>query len=151
MADKTTGGTSPVDAIRHADEAGEYWSACEQARVLGYASSYRNVQPVIARAETACKRSGRAVADHLAHVRILIQAGTGAQREVDDVLHSRYSCYLVVQNADPEKPIVAQAQTSFAQQTRRAEIADKLEELAALPEVERRLRMRNEVVGRNPA
>ncbi len=137
---------SPFEAIRHTSEDGaEYWTARELAKVLGY-TEYGKFRNTIKKAETACETSGQAVSDHFAHVSDMIAVGKGAHRQVEDVRLSRYACYLVVQNADPEKPIVALGQTYFAVQTRRAELAD---ELAGMPEAPRRLAMRDEVVHRN--
>lgn len=131
--------TSPFDAIRHEDaEGNEWWSARELAEALGYFTNYRNFQPVIRRAEIACEASGHAVSDHFAHVRKLIAAGKGAQRRIEDVRLSRYACYLIVQNADPDKPVVALGQTYFAAQTRRQELADE-QSLAGMSEDQRRL------------
>src|SRR5690242_5751774 len=135
--------TSPFDAIRHIDEQGnEYWSARELGRILGYTTNYRNFQKAIKKAEEACKASGEANRDHIAHVRNMISIGKGGQRMVDDMRLSRYGAYLAVQNADPDKPIVALGQTYFAVQTRRQELADQL---AMLPEDQRRLAYRSEM------
>src|SRR5205823_12658495 len=90
----------------------------------------------IGKAKEACQKSGQAVSDHCTHMSEMIPTGKGAKRKFDTVYLSRYACYLIVQNADPEKPIVALGQTYFAVQTRRQEIAD---ELAALPEDQLRL------------
>jgi DNA-damage-inducible protein D len=137
---------SPFEQIRHeTEEGGEYWSARELSKVLGYLN-WRNFEPVIEKAETACASSGHAVSDHFAHTRTLIETGKGAHREVDDVQLSRYACYLVVQNADPSKEIVALGQTYFAVQTRRAELGD---ELAGLSEAQRRLYIRGQVADHN--
>jgi DNA-damage-inducible protein D len=143
------GGASPFDAIRHTTDAGgEYWSARELGPLLGYQRSYRNFQPVIAKAETACEGSGSAVSDHFAHVRTMVALGSGAQREVDDVHLSRYACYLIVQNGDPEKPVIAAGQTYFAVQTRRAELAEA-DALAGLSDAQRRIYTRHELAQQN--
>jgi len=135
--------TSPFDAIRHSDERGnEYWSARELGRILGYQTNYRNFQRAIAKAQKACEESGYKASDHFAHVRNMITVGKGGQREVEDIHLSRYGAYLSVQNSDPEKPIVALGQTYFAVQTRRQELA---EQLAALPDDQRRLIYRSEI------
>lgn len=134
---------SPFEAIRKVSENGrEYWSARDLAKILGYATNYRNFKPAIDKAKEACQHSGQAVSDHFADVRNMIKVGKGAKRKVDDVHLSRYACYLIVQNADPTKPIVALGQTYFAVQTRRQELAD---ELAALPEDQKRLILRSEM------
>lgn len=93
-------------------------------RVLEYLN-FRNFQPVIEKAKEACAQSGHAVADHFAEIRNMVGIGSGAQREVEDWELSRYACYLVIQNADPSKPLVALGQSYFAMQTRRQEMADK--------------------------
>jgi DNA-damage-inducible protein D len=138
-----TAHVSPFDAIRRTDEQGnEYWSARDLAKILGYATNYRNFKPVIEKAMEACQNSGQAVSDHFAETRKMIATGKGAKRPLEDYQFTRYACYLIVQNADPEKPIVALGQTYFAVQTRRQEIAD---ELAALPEEQKRLILRSEM------
>jgi DNA-damage-inducible protein D len=127
---------SPFEAIRkEAEDGSEYWSARDLAKILGYAR-WDKFKNAIERAEEACQNSGQAVGDHFSHMGKMIHLGKGAKRNVDDVLLSRYACYLIVQNADPSKPIVALGQTYFAVQTRRQELAD---ELAALPEDQLRL------------
>lgn len=147
--DQGNAAVSPFDAIRQEDaEGNEWWSARALAETLGYATNYRNFQPVIRKAEIACEASGYPVTDHFAHVRKLITAGKGASRRVEDVRLSRYACYLVVQNADSEKPVVALGQTYFAVQTRRQELSDA-ELLAHMTEDQRRLFTRQEVIERN--
>jgi DNA-damage-inducible protein D len=104
-------------------EGHESWSARDLARVLEYLN-FRNFEPVIQKAKEACAQSGHAVADHFAEMRNMVSIGSGAQRELEDWALSRYACYLVIQNADPSKPLVALGQTYFAVQTRRQELAD---------------------------
>ena len=104
--------TSPFEAIRHtADDGTEYWSARDLAEVLGYAK-WANFVPTIKDAQTACEASGYAFSDHFLEVRKMVSLGSRAQRGIQDFHLSRYACYLVVQNADPGKPIVALGQTS---------------------------------------
>ncbi len=135
---------SPFDAIRREDEHGnEYWSARDLSRVLGY-NDYRNFQSVLRKAQEACRQSNQAVVDHFGDVTDMITAGKGAKRPRSDTHLTRYACYLIVQNADPEKPIVALGQTYFAVQTRRQELADELA-LSALPEDQKRLIYRTEM------
>jgi DNA-damage-inducible protein D len=114
---------SPFEAIKHEEDGIEYWSARELAVVLGY-TEYGKFKRTIERAEKACEGSGYAISDHFAHVSDMVRIGSGAQREVEDIHLSRYACYLIVQNADPEKPIVALGQTYFASQTRLQELTD---------------------------
>jgi DNA-damage-inducible protein D len=134
--------TSPFDGIRHEDEQGkEFWSARELYRLLGY-TRWEKFQKSIEEAKIACKTSNQGVSDHF-HLEVqLIKAGKGARRPVEDYRLSRYACYLIVQNADPNKPIVALGQTYFAYQTRRQEINDELA-LANLPEDQKRLIFRS--------
>src|SRR6266702_3585725 len=136
--------TSPFDGIRHEDEHGkEFWSARELYRLLGY-TRWEKFQKSIEEAKIACENSNQAVSDHF-HLEVqLIKAGKGARRPTEDYHLSRYACYLIVQNADPSKPIVALGQTYFAVQTRRQELADELA-LSTLPEDQKRLIYRTEM------
>ncbi len=112
-----------------------------QGKLLGY-GEYRKFKNAIEKAEEACKNSDQAVADHFVHVGGMIEVGKGARRKVQDVHLTRYACYLLVENADPSKPIVALGQAYFAVQTRRQEINDK-SALANLPEDQKRLIFRS--------
>ena len=125
-------------------EGQESWSARDLARVLEYLN-FRNFQPVIEKAKEACAQSGHAVADHFADMRNMVGIGSGAQRQVDDWMLSRYACYLVIQNADPGKPLVALGQSYFAVQTRRQELADD----ESLKEDQKRLLLRQEMTKHN--
>ncbi len=140
--------TSPFDGIRRVNEqGGEYWSARELYKLLGY-SRWEKFQKSIEEARIACENSGQTVADHF-HLEVkVIKAGKGATRTIEDYHLSRYACYLIIQNADPSKPIVALGQTYFAVQTRRQEIADELM-LANLPEDQKRLIFRSLMVTYN--
>ena len=128
---------SPFERIRQVEGDHEFWSARDLADVLGY-TQWRNFEQAISRAIRACRTSGQAPADHFAEVSKLITIGKGGQRRVKDYQLSRYACYLIIQNADPEKEIVALGQTYFAVQTRRQEVAEA-EILAGLSENQRRL------------
>ncbi|MDE2257181.1 MAG: DNA damage-inducible protein D [Xanthomonadaceae bacterium] len=136
------------DAIRHVDAAGnEFWRARELAKVLDY-SEYRHFLPVIDRAREACHASDRKVTDHFEDILEMVDIGSGARRELADVKLSRYACYLIVQNGDPAKPVIALGQTYFAIQTRRQELADDAR-FAQLSEDDKRLAIRNELALHN--
>src|SRR6476469_10058197 len=132
--------------IRRENEDGyEYWSARELARALGY-GDYRNFLKVVEKARVACENSGYLVEDHFVDTTDMIATGKGAHRKVADIHLSRYACYLVVQNADPSKEVVALGQTYFAVQTRKQELQ---EEFDSLSEDKKRLAIRNELKDHN--
>lgn len=136
------------EEARQFDEDGnEFWSARDIAPLLEY-QDWRNFMQVVDKARLACEQSGRPVADHFGDVTKMVGIGSGAQRPVPDVHLSRYACYLVVQNGDPGKPVIANGQTYFAMQTRRQELADDAK-LAQLSEDEKRLAIRNELATHN--
>lgn len=133
---------SPFESIRRvADDGSEYWSARELAKILGY-DNYRNFLKVILKARVACEQSGQAFSDHFVEADEMVEIGSKAKRRVEDFFLSRYACYLIVQNADPSKSIVALGQTYFAVQTRRQELAEQFE---SLPEDQKRLVLRTEM------
>ena len=140
---------SSFESIRHEDERAEYWLARELAPVLGY-EKYDNFLQVVRKARVACVQAGLAEGDHFADVGKMVEIGSGAQREVADVRLSRYACYLIVQNGDPSKPVIAAGQTYFAVQTRRQEIADD-PAFGSMSEDERRLMLRCEMAQHNTA
>jgi DNA-damage-inducible protein D len=107
------------EGIRQLDATGqEFWLARQLAEVLDY-SQYRHFLPVIERAKEACLNSSQPVENHMEDVLTMVPIGSGAEREVADIRLSRYACYLIVQNGDPSKPVIANGQTYFAMQTRR--------------------------------
>lgn len=138
-----TGNDSPFERIKRTNTAGnEYWSSRDFAQILGY-SDYRNFEQVIKKAKAACFNSGHRIEDHFVDITEMVDIGSGAQRPVSSVYMSRYACYLIVQNADPLKEIVALGQTYFAVQTRRQEISEqKIED-------KRRLLLRQEMKTHN--
>jgi DNA-damage-inducible protein D len=102
----------------------EFWLARDIQHLLGY-SKWENFLNVVSKARTACEVSGHQVQDHFPDVRKMVDLGSGSQREVDDIMLTRYACYLVAQNGDPKKQEIAFAQTYFAIQTRRAELIEQ--------------------------
>lgn len=132
-------------AARH-DEVGEYWSARDLGALLGY-SSWQRFQVPIERAKAACVETGEDVADHFNPGVKMVELGSDAMREIDDIELTRFACYLIAQNGDPsQRPEIAAAQTYFAVQTRRQEITDMAEgQPPALTEDERRVLLRDEM------
>ena len=114
------------EIIKRMDDNGaEFWSSRDLAKVLEYAD-YRKFLNVIDKAKVACDNSGEVIHNHFVHSDEMVQIGSGAERPVDTIFLSRYACYLVVQNSDPTKVVVAKGQTYFAIQTRRQERTDNL-------------------------
>lgn len=130
------------EEIKHVNEYGsEYWLARELAPVLEYAR-WENFYKVLEKAKEACENSNINVEDHFREVAKMVDIGSNTQREIREIELSRYACYLIVQNADPRKKVVALGQTYFAVQTRRQELQD---EFTKLDENTKRLSIREEI------
>lgn len=110
------------------EDGTEYWNARELSKVLQY-KKWENFAKVIDRAKLACNNSGFEIQDHFPEVRKMVEIGSNTLRELLDYELSRYACYLIVQNGDPRKEVIALGQTYFAIQTRRQEVADYFNQL----------------------
>jgi len=118
--------------LAHREGEVEYWLARELQELLGY-TQWRNFEPAVARAREACRNSGQEIEDHFADVRKMVDLGSGAQREIEDIALTRYAAYLIAQNGDPRKEEIAFAQTYFAVQTRKQELIEaRLEQIERL-------------------
>lgn len=148
MSDLVKYSEQTFESIKHVNEYGEeYWLARELQPVLEYAQ-WRRFSDAIERAKLACKNSGFAVEDHFADVGKMVDIGSGAERQIDDVMLSRYACYLIVMNGDPRKEVIAIGQSYFAVKTRQQELIDNYEQMS---EDQKRLAIRNEMKRHNIA
>ncbi|SDF04319.1 DNA-damage-inducible protein D [Fontibacillus panacisegetis] len=130
---------SPFEEARQIDEYGnEYWTARTLAKILDY-TDFRNFEKAIKKAQVACENSGQNIPDHFVESNEMVEIGSGAKRSIKDYRLSRYACYLIIQNADPSKEIVALGQTYFAVQTRKQEVFEQA------TEDERRIMLRDEL------
>ena len=139
---------SPFEQIKQVDpDDNEFWSARDLMPLLEY-TKWNNFKNVLLKAQIACENSGIDPANHFIPAAKMVMIGHDAKREVEDMHLSRYACYLVVQNADPAKEVVALGQTYFAVQTRRQEVADE-NPLVELTEDQRRLLLRQRIKHQN--
>jgi DNA-damage-inducible protein D len=123
----------------------ECWSARELQKLLGY-SKWENFSKVVEKAKESCQNAGQEISDHFPDVRKMVEIGSGAEKGIDDILLTRYACYLIAQNGDSRKEQIAFAQNYFAVQTRRAEIIEqrlldyeRVKARAKLAETEKRM------------
>ena len=148
MSDIVEYSVDTFDSIKHVNEEGqEFWYARELQKVLEYAE-WRNFNGVIDKAKIACEQSGNLVANHFVDVNKTIEMPKTATKTVQDIMLSRYACYLVVMNGDPRKEIIALGQTYFAVKTRQQEV---IENYDSFSEAQKRLAIRNEIVNHNKA
>ena len=146
MADIEKYSEATFENIRHTNEYGqEFWYARELQQALEY-SQWRRFEETIERAKTACLQSENSIEEHFANVGKMVSIGSGAQREIDDIMLSRYACYLIVMNGDPRKQIIAVGQTYFAVKTRQQELVDNYDQLT---EDQKRLAIRDEIKRHN--
>lgn len=136
---------SVFEEIRRQNADGiEFWSARDIAKILEY-TEYRYFIPVIERAKRSCENSGQTIEDHFIPMTDIVELGKGGKREVESFKLSRYACYLIIQNADPSKEVVALGQTYFAVQTRKQELFEHASE------DEKRYMLREELKNHNTA
>ena len=129
------------ESIKHIDEEGnEYWLARELQIALEYAQ-WRRFNEVVNRAIISCEQSKYIIDDHFAKVGKMVGVGSKTTRNIDDYKLTRYACYLIVQNSDSRKEVVAPSQTYFVVQTRKQELIEK--EYSMLTEDEKRFYQRN--------
>lgn len=140
---------SVFEQIKQIDENGnEFWMARQLSKVLDY-TDFRNFLGVIEKAKEACKNSGYTISEHIVEANEMVSIGSGATREMASYKLSRYACYLIVQNADPAKEVVALGQSYFAVQTRLQEIQQMDEYSRLSSEEEKRMFLRNEMSKHN--
>ena len=136
---------SLFESIRHVNKYGqEFWYARDLQIALEY-TEWRNFCKVIEKAKEACRGSNNAVSDHFVDVNKIVNAGA-TSKDIGDIQLSRYACYLIVQNGDPRKKVIALGQTYFAVKTRQQELIENYENLS---EDQKRIAIRQEMKEHN--
>lgn len=136
---------SLFDSIKHENESGEeFWYARELQVALEY-TEWRNFSKVIERAKSSCQNSGNPISDHFVEVNKIVKAGA-TTKDIGDIELSRYACYLIVQNGDSRKKVIALGQTYFAVKTRQQELIENFDNLT---EEKKRLAIRGEMISHN--
>jgi len=132
----------------HVQEGVEFWFARDLQKLLGY-DEWRNFLKVIEKAKESCETSGNIVPDHFVDANKMVSLGSGAKREIEDLLLTRYACYLIAQNGDPRKEEIAFAQSYFAVQTRKQEIIEDHIRLAERLKARKQLKDSEKELSRN--
>lgn len=146
IEDATNYSEALFESIRHINEYGEeFWYARELQTALEY-TEWRNFKKVIDKAILACESSDNLASDHFVDVNKMVEIGSDTERSISDIALSRYACYLIVQNGDPRKKVIALGQTYFAVKTRQQELIENFE---SLDEDTKRLAIRKEMIEHN--
>jgi len=136
------------EIVQNTDDGVEYWLARELCILLGY-TKWDKFQNVIEKARTACRNSGINELDHFLHVGKMVGIGSGAERDIGDVMLTRYACYLITQNGDPSKDEIAFAQSYFAVQTRKQELIEERIEILNRLQLREQLRTSEKRLSQN--
>ena len=145
MSNLATYSEETFESIKRLNDQGqEFWYARELSKVLQYAD-FRNFENILYKAMDACRNSGYEISDHFGEATEMVLIGSGVQRPFPSYKLSRYACYLIVMNGDPQKEVIAVGQTYFAVKTRQQEIAD----YERLTEDQKRVAIRSEIASHN--